>query len=147
MKRFIRGTCFVLVAVLLLATTAFAEEAIEPKASYFFGSYSTFLCNVSGASFEAWFDVTGTGGMDEIGVSFIKIQRSSDGVNWITVRTFSKEDYPHLIDYNTANHTAGISYTGTRGYHYRAYIQLYAKNSRGTGYYDRYTSSIYIPIS
>ena len=147
MKRFIRSTCFVLVAVLLLSTPAFASEAIEPKASYFFTSSSTFLCNVSGASFEAWFDVTGTGTMDEIGVSFIKIQRSSDGSNWTTMRTFTKESYPHLLDYNSAYHTAGISYTGTRGYYYRAYIQLYAKNDRGTGYYDRYTSSIYIPIS
>ena len=147
MKQFIRRICLVLVAVLLLNSTAIMVEASEPRASYFFMSSSTYLCNVSGASFEAWFDVTGIGLMDEIGVSYIKIQRSGDGVNWSTMRTFSKENYPHLLDYNTATHAAGISYTGTKGFYYRAHIQLYAKNERGTGYMDRYTSSIYIPLN
>lgn len=147
MKRFIRSTCFVLAVVLLLSIPAFAAETAEPRASYFFISSSTFLCNVSGTSFEAWFDVTATGRMEELGVSFIKIQRSSDGVNWTTVRTFSKEDYPNLLKYNTINHSDGISYTGTRGYYYRAYIQLYAKNDTGIGKMDRYTSYIYIPVS
>lgn len=147
MKRFSRCTCLVLAVLLLLSTPAFASEAIVPKASYYFGSYSTFLCNVSGASFEAWFDVTGTGIMDEIGVNFIKIQRSPDGVNWTTMRTFSKESYPHLLDYDDVNHAAGISYTGTRGFYYRAYIQLYAKKGNGTAEMDRYTTSIYIPVN
>lgn len=147
MKRFIRSVCFVLVAVLLLTSTAVAAEVAEPRASYFFMSSSTYLCNVSGASFEAWFNVTGTGIMDEIGVSFIKIQRSSDGINWTTMRTFSKENYPHLLKYNSANHSDGISYTGTPGFYYRAWIQLYAKNSRGTGKMDEYTSYIYIPVN
>ena len=147
MKRFIRCTSLILAAVLLLSIPAFAAEAAEPRASYYFGSSSTFLCNVSGASFEAWFDVTGTGVMDEIGVNFIKIQRSPDGENWTTMRTFSKENYPHLLDYNSVNHSAGISYTGTRGFYYRAWIQLYAKNSRGWGEMDRYTSYIYIPVN
>ena len=147
MKRFIRCTCLLLVAVLLLSIPALAAETPEPRASYYFTSSSTFLCNVSGASFEAWFDVTGTGIMEEIGVNFIKIQRSSDGENWTTMRTFSKADFPHLLDYNTATHTAGINYTGTRGFYYRAWIQLYAKNSRGWGEMDCYTSKLYIPVN
>ena len=147
MKRFSRCTSFVLVVVLLMSIPAFASETVESRASYFFGAYGTYLCNISGASFEAWFDVTGTGTMEEIGVNFIKIQRSPDGVNWTTMRTFSKENYPHLIYNNSVYHTAGISYTGTPGFYYRAYIQLYAKNSRGTGQLDRYTTSIYIPVN
>lgn len=147
MRRFIRCTSLVLAAVLLLSIPVLAVEGTEPRASYYFGSYSTFLCNVSGASFEAWFDVTGTGIMDEIGVNFIKIQRSPDGVNWTTMRTFSKESYPHFLDYDTVYHTAGISYTGTRGFYYRAYIQLYAKKGNGYGELDRYTSYIYIPVN
>ena len=147
MKRIIRCTCFVIVTVLLLSIPAFALDTIDPRGSQFFIASSTYLCNVSGPSFEAWFDVSGADIMDEIGVNFIKIQRSSNGVNWSTVCTFSKENYPHLLDYNTALHTAGVSYTGTRGFYYRAYIQLYAKNSSGWGEMDRYTSKIYIPVN
>lgn len=147
MKRFISCTSLILVAVLLMSIPALAAETPEPRASYFFTSSSTYLCNVNGSSFEAWFDVTGTGIMDEIGVSFIKIQRSSDGINWTTMRTFSKENYPQLLDYNSTTHAAGISYTGTKGFYYRAWIQLYAKNWRGTGIMDEYTSYIYIPVN
>lgn len=147
MKRFVCCTCMLMVMVMVLANPAFAAETIEPKASSFFGGSSVYLCNISGTSFEAWFNVTGTGTMDVVGANFIKIQRSSDGVNWTTVRTCAKENYLYLVDYNSTGHAAGVSHTGTGGYYYRAYIQLYAKNSSGYGTMDRFTSSIYIPAS
>ena len=145
MKRFIRCACFVVAMVMVLAIPTFATENAEPKASSFFIRSSVYLCNVSGNSFEAWFDVTGTGTMDVIGASIIKIQRSSDGVNWTTVKTCSKDNYPHLVGYNTTTHAAGVSYTGTAGYYYRAYIELYAKKGINAGAMPEYTSLIYIP--
>ena len=147
MKRIVRCACFALVIVIFMTIPAFATEAINPKASSFFLKCSTYLCNVSGETFEAWFDVTGTGTMDEIGANFIKIQRSSDGTNWTTVRTCAKANYLDLIDYDSVFHTSGIYHEGTGGYYYRAYIQLYAKNSTGYGTWDRYTSAIYIPAN
>lgn len=147
MKRFVRCTCFVLAIAMVLVVPAFATETVEQKSSSFFISSSVYLCNVSGNSFEAWFEVTGAGGMDVLGVNFIKIQRSSDGVNWTTVKTCSKENYPNLVDYNTSFHGAGVSYTATGGYYYRAYIELYAKKGVNTGTMDRYTSKIYIPAN
>ena len=147
MSRFIRCTCLLLAMAMVLATPAFAAETVEPKGSRYFGNSSVFLCNVSGKTFEAWFAVTGTGTMDVIGVNFIKIQRSSDGSNWTTVRTYTKESYPSLIDNNTTTHSAGVSYTATGGYYYRAYIQLYAKKGVNYGTMDEYTSRIYIPAN
>lgn len=147
MKRFIRCTCLALAMVMVLTVPAFAVETVEPKASSFFMSSSVYLCNVSGNTFEAWFEVTATGGMDVLGANFIKIQRSSDGVNWTTVKTYAKENYPYLVDYNTSFHGAGVSYTATGGYYYRAYIELYAKKGVNTGTMDCYTSKIYIPAS
>lgn len=146
MKRFARSGCIILVLIMVLAIPVFATENVETRASSFFGGSSVYLCNVSGTTFEAWFDVTGTGGMDEIGANFIKIQRSIDGENWTTIKTFYKEDYPNLVNTNTVVHAAGVSHTGTRGYYYRAYIQLYAKNSSGSGVRNRYTSAIQIPL-
>jgi hypothetical protein len=136
-----------LVVAILLAVPAYAAEAEESRGSNYFGHYSVYLCNISGSSFEAWFDVTGTGTMDVIGVSFIKIQQSTDGSNWTTVRTYTKESYPSLIDYNTTFHTAGVSYTATGGYYYRAFIQLYAKKGVNSAIMNEYTSKIYIPAN
>ena len=147
MKRFIRCTCLLLAMIMIVAIPAFATETIESRGSSYFVRSSVYLCNVSGKTFEAWFEVTGTGIMDTIGVSFIKIQRSSDGTNWTTVKTYSKESYPSLIDNNTATHSAGVSYTATGGYYYRAFIQLYAKKGVNYGTMDEYTSRIYIPAN
>lgn len=145
MKRFIRCICLLLVLSMVLAIPAFAAEAATPKASNFFMSSSVYLCNVSGTSFEAWFQVTGVRTMDVIGAKTIKIQRSSDGSNWTTVKTFSMDNYSHLVDDNTGTHAAGVSYTGSSGYYYRAYVELYAKKGTGIGLMDEYTSKIYIP--
>lgn len=145
MKKFVRCTCLVLVMAMILAIPAMAAETTDPRGSAYFGRSSVYLCNVSGNSFEAWFEVTGTGTMDQIGVNFIKIQRSSDGTNWTTVRTYAKESYTNLVTNNAFYHAAGVSYTATSGYYYRAYIQLYAKKGVNFGNMNQYTSSIYIP--
>lgn len=147
MKRFVHCISMLLAMVILLAVPAFASENIEPKASSYFMNSTAYLSNVSGASFEACFTVTGTGTMDAIGANFIKIQRSSDGVNWTTVATCSKDNYLYFVDYNTTGHAASVRYTGTGGYYYRAYIQLYAKKGDNYGTWDRYTSAIYVPAN
>ena len=92
MKRFIRCTCLILVMAMLLAVPAYAAESEESRGSNYFMNSSVYLCNISGSSFEAWFDVTAVRSMDILGVNFIKIQRSDDGINWTTVSTFTKEN-------------------------------------------------------
>ena len=147
MTRFIRCTCLILAMTLVLATPVFAAETAEPKGSSYFFNSSVYLYNISGTSFDAWFDVTGTGTMDEIGVNFIKIQRSSDGSNWTTVRTYTKESYPHLLDHSSTTHAACVSYTGTGGYYYRAFVQLYAKKGVNTATMNAYSAKRYIAAS
>lgn len=147
MKRFVRCTCLLLAMAMVLVIPAVAAETVEPKGSRYFGNSSVFLCNVSGTYFEAWFDVTGVNTMDAIGVNFIKIQQSSDGSNWTTVKTYTKESYTNLIDYNSTTHSAGVGYTAVGGCYYRAYIQLYAKKGVNFATMDEYTSKIYIPAN
>lgn len=147
MKRFLRCTCLILVMSMLLTVPAFAAETVDPRASSYFMKCSVYVGELSGTTFEAWFDVTGTGIMDVIGAEFIKIQQSSDDSNWTTVKTFSRSSYSSLIDTDTVTHAAGVSYTATGGYYYRAYVQLYAEKGIGCGYWDRYSASIYIPAN
>lgn len=149
MKYFRRLVCLLLVASMLVAMPAFAaedgaaatDEASVRSSSYFF-RYSVYLYQTSAVTFEAWFDVSAMDIMDELGASVIKIQRSSDGVNWETMRTFTKENYPGMICANTSLHGYGISYTGTPTYYYRAFIILYAKKGTGFGEMYKYTSTL-----
>ena len=144
MKRFTKYICLLLSLSLLLAIPAMAAEMPDGRSSNFFGSSSVYLYKTSSKTFQAWFDVTAVRTLDELGASKIKIQRSTDDENWTTVKTCTMDNYSNLVCENTASHESYVTYTGSSGYYYRAYIELYAKDEVGTGYWNRYTSSIYI---
>ena len=142
MKRFSRMVSLLLAVVMVLAVPAAAMENENARASNFFMSSDVYLYQTSSTTFQAWFEVTALDGMDKLGASEIKIQESSDNVNWTTVKTCTSANYSNLIRENTGVHASYVSYTGTTGKYYRAKITLYAENSTGVGERIRYTSSI-----
>ena len=142
MKRVSRIVSMLLAVVMVLAVPAAAMENENSRASNFFGSSDVYLYQTSSTKFQAWFEVTALDGMDKLGASEIKIQESSDNVNWTTVKTCTSANYSNLIRENTGVHASYVSYTGTTGKYYRAKITLYAENSSGFGEWDRTTSSI-----
>ena len=133
MKRFTRCICILLVCIMMISTTAFAAEQPEPRGSDFFAASSVYFWNTSGNKYEIWFDVTAVGTMTELGASKIQVQRSTDEVNWTTVKTYYKEDYSQMTDFGVAGHVDCVSFTATDGYSYQAIVTLYARNSSGTG--------------
>lgn len=132
MKRFTQCICILLVCAMMLTTTAFAAETVEPRGSDFFSASSVYFWNTSGRNYEIWFDVTAKGTMTELGASEIRVQRSTDEVNWTTVRTYYKEDYSQMTDTSTVHHGDCVPFTATTGYSYRAIVYLYARNSSGS---------------
>lgn len=137
MKRLIRLVSLVLVFSILLAIPAYAADN---RASAFFSYTSAYLSKANDTTFHVSYHVTGTGGMDEIGVSCLKIQESSNNSTWTTVAT-----YYNLIDTNTSMHAGHVTYTGTANKYYRAYVEFYAKNDTGIGCKPYTTSSIKVP--
>ena len=140
MKRLIRTVCFLMVAVMLFSTTAFAAES---RASNYFAMTSTYLERVSGSKIEIWFDVTAVDRMDELGVQKIKLQRSTDKSNWTTIKTYDRDDYSQMICTNTAFHSDCVTYTSASShYYYRAYVEFYAKKGNGSSMFPDYTATI-----
>lgn len=141
MRRCIKLMCFVLVFIMCLAIPAGAEE-IAPYASNYFGSYNAYLSGETSTSFEVWFSVTALRVMDKIGVDYINIQRSSDGSNWTTVKTYDSDDYPGLMATNTASHAGHVTYTNKKsGYEYRAFVKFYAQEGNNSGVLGAYAYS------
>ena len=140
MTRITKVLCVWLAVIVLLSSPAYATENSNQRASNYFAASSVYLNKTSSTQFQAWFEVTAVGTMQKLGASTIKVQRSTDKVNWTTVATYEMEDYPNMIDSNSGYHDGYVTYTYTRGYYYRAYVELYAKNGSGTAYYDTYTS-------
>ena len=143
MKKMIRIFSLVIATVILLSIPVYADES-NTYSSLFFASYDSFIHVPSGRNLEIWFDVVGNGSMDEIGVSYIDLERSSDGINWTVVRTFLPEDYPQMIYEDSGFNCDYISYMGAYGYYFRAYVTYYAKNSRGCGNEYEYTPAVYL---
>ena len=135
MKRSFRFLCLILTLSLFLAFPVQAASDMEPRGSAFFSSYGTGLYKASSNSFEIWFDVDANAAvMQEIGVSMIEVYRSEDQQHWTKMKTYEMENYPEMIDDNTASHTGYVTYSyATPGCYYRAYVTFYAKNSTGIG--------------
>ena len=141
MRRFSQLICFVLAFVMILFTTAFAAEAPEPRASMFFTYSSVYFWHDSGDDYQIWFDVTAKSRMNELGASKIVVERSTDLVNWTTVKTFNKSSYTQMTTTaTTAGYANYVPYTPADGYAYRAIVTLYARNSSGTGEMDETTA-------
>lgn len=134
MKRLTQMVCLLLIMSMVLAVPAMAAD----RASSYFHSHSCYLWNVSSSGFEVWFDVAALDTMDVLGASEIKIQRSTDRVNWTTVQT-----YTDIYSYNTGSTGGHVTFSNRQsGYYYRAKVTFYAQKGNGTAEYTMYTSSV-----
>ena len=123
-----------MVASLALPCVAYAAEegSVQPYASQYLTSYSAYVYITSANQVQVWFDVMGTGDMDEIGTLSIKIYESSNGTTWTRVKTFSHEDYSAMLGYDDYYHSGHVSYQGSAGKQYKAYVCFWAgKNGSG----------------
>lgn len=142
MKKLIRITCIIMAIVLLFAVPVYAEEVSTWSSSYI-AIFDSYLWKISDNQFQVWFDITGMGMMEELGVSQIKVQRrASPNDEWVTFKTYLPSSYPQMICKNTGSHVDCVTYTGTPGYYYRAVVTFYAKNSKGIGKIVDYAETI-----
>lgn len=140
MKRLSHIICMILIFAMVLSTTAFAAEAIDPRASNFFMGSSVYFWHVSGNQYQIWFEVTAVDTMSELGTSQITVERSTDLVNWSPVKTYYKSSYPQMTTkVGTVGYTNYVPYYPADGYAYRAVVELYAKNSTGSAYMTEVT--------
>lgn len=145
MKKIVRFVCLILACSLIFAVPAQAATAVEPRGSAFFAAYGTDLYKTSSSSFQIWFDVDANAwaSMQVLGVSEIIVYRSADQQSWTKMRTYTMDDYPEMVDYNTNSYAGYVTYNyATTGYYYTAYITFYAKNSTGIGERYIYTEII-----
>ena len=123
-----------IVAIILIVSCIFTINAmaVEPRASDYLSGYSAYVYPAGWGKIQVWFDVTGTGDMDEIGALDIKIYESKDNETWTWVDTFGYSNYSGMLGYDDFSHTGHIEYNGTIGRYYKAYVCVWAgKNGDG----------------
>ena len=127
-------------AIPVSASAATTDSAV-PCASYYLDSYSAYVYVAASGQVQVWFDVMGTGDMDEIGALKIYLYESSDNRNWSIVKTFLHESTNGMLfedDYYVSSHVSWSN--GSTNKYYKAYVCVWAgKNGAGdTRYFWAY---------
>lgn len=108
-------------------------EEVQPYASKYLTSYNTYICRVgTNGEIQIWFDVMGTGDMDELGVLSIVLFESTDNTHWTHAETFLHEDNESMLVENDWYHCSYVSHQGSTSKYYKAYVCIWAgKNGAG----------------
>lgn len=124
-----------LLAILLIiglfvpvGANAASPELAQPYASSYLSSYSAYVYLPGGGDVRVYFDAQGTGTMDELGALFIELYESDDGSDWDCVKTFNHYSTSGMLSYNDNFHSSYVSYDGTSGNYYKAYVCIWAGN-------------------
>lgn len=132
-NRAYRIVSFLLIIALILPVSVMATE---PRSSLYLHSYSAYIYPAGWGKVQVWFDIDGTGYMDEIGALQIQLYESKDNETWTWVDTFHYTDYPDMLGYNDYSHYGHVEYNGTIGRYYKAYVCVWAgKEGNGDNRY------------
>lgn len=102
------------------------DNTVAPRASYYLNAYNTYICDLGNGEIQIWYEVAGTGFMDEIGVLSIELYEvNSDGsLTWL--KTFLHEDYSSMLSYDDDYIYSYVSYKGSSSKTYKAQVCIWA---------------------
>ena len=127
----IRVSVILIIMALLLSMVAYASV----EASHYISSYGAYISK-TGNTVKIYFDVVGTGIMDQIGATEIYLyEKTSTYGSWTLVHTFLYTDPTYatsMMGSNTGFKDDYVSYSGNSSYQYKAYITVYAEKDGGS---------------
>lgn len=135
---FVRFVAMLMVMVLAvpMGASAAVPETAQPYASTYLDNYSAYVYLPGGGTVRVYFDVEGTGYMDEIGALTIELWESTNGSSWSWVKSFTHDSTSGMLSYNDDFHSSYVSYSGVSGRYYKAYVCVWAgKNGSGDSRY------------
>lgn len=129
------------ILMLLIFTSSFismnvSAMSVQPYASYYLDSYSAYVYPAGNSLVQVYFDVEGTGYMDELGALTIELYEcptnSSDISDWTWKKSFTHDSTDGMLSYNDDYHSSHVDYTGRAGRWYKAYVCIWGgKNGDG----------------
>ena len=129
-KRILSLLCAVCV-LLSMPGVAFAAE-ITPRASDYFGRTDVRAYAEGGGEILIEIDVDATHMMQEVGAEYVYIYEQQSNGRYEPVYTFSKYEDSSLVEYNSYFGYVDVTYQGTSGTKYFAYVGCYAKGRNGS---------------
>ena len=128
-----KNTIARIIAVLLVIVLVVPMEvsaSTQPRASYYLSSYNAYVYLPGDGEVRVYFNVLGTDDMDELGTLFIQIYEcstnSSNLNDWEWKTAFAHDSSPGMLGYDDFYHSGYVSYQGTPGKYYKAYVCVWA---------------------
>ncbi len=119
-----------------MSVSAAMPQTVQPYASAYLDNYSAYVYLPGDGEVRVYFNVQGTGYMDELGALTIELWESSNGSDWDWVETFNHDTTSGMLSYNDNYHSGYVSYDGTAGYYYKAYVGIWGgKDGSGDSRY------------
>ena len=119
----------ILTMVIPIFGSAATAEVVQPRGSYYLDNYGAYVYLPGDGQVQVYFDVTGTGYMDELGALSIQIYEcstnSSDINDWTWKKTFTHDSTSGMLSYNDDFHAGHVTYQGTVGKYYKAYVCIW----------------------
>lgn len=125
---FMKAVVVILVMALIMPVSANAAmpETVMPLASAYLACYTAYVCAMGNGELDIWFEVTGTGTQEYLGVLIIYLYESTDNVNWYWVETFLHEDNPQMLLTNAWDVMDYVDYDeAVPGRYYKAYVGIW----------------------
>lgn len=119
--------CMLVLALMVpVSVSATSPETATPRASDYLMGYTAYVCAMGNGNLEIWFEVTGTGTQEYLGVMSIFLYESTDNVNWYWVETFQHEDYDQMLLTNVWEVVDYVEYDeAVPGRYYKAYVGIW----------------------
>lgn len=118
--------CFLVMALMVpVSVSAAAPETVMPCASDYLMCYTAYVCAMGDGELEIWFEVTGTGTQEYLGVTTIFLYESTDNVNWYWVKTFRHDENAQMLLTNEWEVIDYVPYEGVAGRYYKAYVGIW----------------------
>lgn len=130
----VRFIVIIIVAVMVFPLNASAAtgNTMQPYASAYLSSYNAYVYLAGNGKVQVYFNVEGTGMMDELGALSIKIYESKDNEAWTRVVTYTHDSTSGMLGYDDFYYSGHVDYQGVEGRYYKAYVCVWAgKNGDG----------------
>ena len=126
-KRIFRIVAIIIVLATLFTSSAYAE--VQPmRNSKYIDSYCAYLYSDKANYVQVWFEVNANIASNQVGVTQIILQKSSDLESWTPVKTFYSSAYPNMLASNAYLNVSHVDSIVTGGYYYRAGVNIYVEN-------------------
>lgn len=140
MKKTMRTLLLMILIISIMSTSVVMAYAVTPRSNAYVSSFDNEITAIGDGKVKIEFETWGTGTMDKIGASTIKVY-DQDG--WVYSFFMSNSAYTsQMIGTKTTHFYGSVTYQGVEGNTYHATVTHYAAKDGGSGTENYTTNSV-----